>query len=128
MPNPLGALQTFPARNTSRELWKILVQVNIGASGAATVVGTAEVTCVKNTTGIYDCTFPPMPAQATSLGFLKGGVVKSAAKTVSKIIVTAIDLAAGTATFTTALTAGTAAEPASGDILWLEFIGNPTGI
>lgn len=128
MANPLGALQRFPLWGASRELVKVLVHVNIGASGAATVVGSAEVTCVKNTTGIYDVTFPPMPAQATSLGFMKGGVAKSAAKTVSKIIVTALDLSAGTATFTSALTAGTAAEPASGDILWLEFHGNPSGI
>ena len=128
MASPFGAIQYFGQECNVRELMKILVQVNIGASGAATVVGTNEFTCVKNTTGVYDCTFPIMAAQATSLGFLKVGVVKSAAKTVSKAIVTALDLSAGTATFTTALTAGTAAEPANGDILWIELIGNRSGI
>lgn len=128
MPSPFGAIQFFPAQAAARELVKILVQVNIGASGAATVVGSTEVTCVKNTTGIYDCTFPVMQPQANSLGFLKAGVVKSAAKTVTKAIVTALDLSAGTATFTTAASAGTAAEPANGDILWIEIIGSRAGI
>ena len=128
MADPFGSLQHFSARSNQREAVKLLVQVNIGASGAATVVGTNQITCAKNTTGIYDCTFPVMTAQATSLGFLKAGVVKSAAKTVTKAIVTALDLSAGTATFTTAASAGTAAEPANGDILWIEVHGDRSGI
>jgi len=124
----LGSMQKFPGWHNVRDWTCIHVQVNIGATGAPTVVGTGEVTVTRSGTGTYTMTFPPMPAQSLSLGSVRGRVVLSAAKTVGNVIMTALDLAAGTAGFTTAITAGTAADPANGDILGLEIMGNGSGV
>jgi hypothetical protein len=128
MAKPFGEMQYYPALTHPREVLHILVQVNIGATGAPTVVGTSEVTVTRAGAGSYTMTFPAMADQATSLGYVRGDIVKSAAKTVGNVIPTALDLAAGTASFTTAITAGTAADPANGDILALEIIGNRSGV
>lgn len=129
MPDPIGGVsQYFPSLSTIREKLNVECQVNIGATGAPTVVGTTQITVTRTGTGTYTMTFPPMSAQATSLGKVRGHVVLSAAKTVGNVIITALDLAAGTAGFTTAITAGTAADPANGDILSLEVSGSRVGI
>jgi hypothetical protein len=54
-------------------------------------------------------------------------VLVSAAKTVSKVIITAYDPTTGVFAFTTALTGGTAADPANGDILWFKLEGSTGG-
>lgn len=97
--------------------------VAIGASGAATVTGTG-ITCVKNTTGVYDVTFPAMAATSGVPFTLRVWIVQSAAVTVANAVIKAVSFTAGTAQFTTSLnTAGTPVEPASGDILAIEVVG-----
>jgi len=106
--------------------------VAIGASGAATVTSTADaaggtITCVKNTTGIYDVTFPVLAAVATSMPLIRVWVVLSAATTVSQAFCKAFAPTSGTAQFVTALNAaGTPVEPASGDILAIEITAADT--
>jgi len=124
----LAQHKNFPAWSNVRDMVFLRVQVNIGASGAPTVVGTGDVTFTRSSAGVYTMTFPPMPAQSLSLGSVRGRVALSAAKTVGNVIITALDLAAGTAGFTTAITAGTAADPANGDILEFEISGNCSGV
>lgn len=128
MARALGDMPKLPTWDCSADTVRLRVQVNIGATGAPTVVGLGDITVTRGGTGSYTMTFPPMAAQAVSLGSVKGYVVLSAAKTVSKVIVTALNLTAGTASFTTALTSGTAADPANGDILQLEVLGNSSGV
>lgn len=105
--------------------------VAIGASGAATTSnGNATyITCVKNTTGVYDVTFPVFAASATSLATIKVNVVLSATPTVSQATVVAFSPTAGTAQFKTALNAAaTGVEPASGDALEIIVTGSKVGI
>jgi hypothetical protein len=105
--------------------------VAIGASGAATVSnGNATyITCVKNTTGVYDITFPPFAASATSLCTIKVNIALSVTPTVSQATVIAFSPTAGTAQIKTALNAAaTGVEPASGDALEIIVRGAKTGI
>jgi len=98
-----------------------VAHVAIGASGAATLTGAnTGMTCVKNTTGTYDVTFPIAPASGYPL--LTAGIQKSASPTVALARLSAINYSAGTATLITYLaTPGTPVEPASGDTLWIKF-------
>lgn len=90
--------------------------VNIGATGAPTVLtGRSEWTFTRTGTGAYTGTMPKSRSQATSGVTLRGWVTLSAAKTIGNVIITAVDYAAGTFGFTTAITAGTAADGANGD-------------
>lgn len=107
--------------------------VAVGASGAATVsqngsTAAGPVTCVKNTTGIYDITFPVMVASATSLAHCDVRIALSAAATVAGAYVKAFSPTAGTAQIVTYLnTAGTPVEPASGDAFTVKIFGTHTG-
>jgi hypothetical protein len=106
--------------------------VAIGASGAATVTQAADaaggtITCVKNTTGVYDITFPILAAVATSIPTIRVWVILSAATTVSQAFCKAFSPTAGTAQAVTALNAaGTPVEPANGDILGIEIVAADT--
>jgi hypothetical protein len=125
----VGDKSQYPVRATKHDAVYGWAVVDIGASGAATVTTNCGITCVKNTTGVYDVTFPPFPAQATSHAYIGMRILKSAATTVAQAGCLAYDLAAGTAQFKTALnTAGTGVEPASGDQLLIEICGGYTGI
>jgi hypothetical protein len=109
---------------------RLVAYVAIGASGAATVSqsGGALITVTKNTTGIYDVTFPPFAASATSLCTIQVRVILSAAMTVSQATCIAFSPTAGTAQFKTALnTAGTGVEPANGDALLVVVEGGKSG-
>lgn len=129
MATQLGSVSMYRTYDGTHDTVRLRVQVNIGATGAPTVVGRSDLIAVtRSGTGTYTATFPQMAAQATSLGSFHPRVVLSAAKTVGTCIVTALDLGAGTASFTTALTGGTAADPASGDILEIVIVGNFTGV
>lgn len=118
MSTTAGAAKIFPFRGTGRGGRVILnLDVNIGAAGAATYARQDDpgLTCAKNTTGVYDVTFPKC-----RLARIKGNVM-SPLMTVIDVVVTAIDPALGTATIKTTHDDATATEPASGDKIWLEF-------
>lgn len=119
----------YPTRSTFKETLRERVIVNIGAAGAPTLVAGApqDWSFTRTGVGTYTMTFPGGMTQALHVPVLRGEVQLSAAKTVSKVIFTALDLSAGTASFTTALTSGTAADPASGDILTFSLEGSPYG-
>jgi len=102
--------------------------VNIGATGAPTVLtGRTEWTFTRTGIGTYTGTMPKSRSQATSGTTLRGWVQLSAAKTVGNVIFTAVDFTAGTFGFTTAITAGTAADPANGDQLAFLLDGGIAG-
>lgn len=110
----------------------LLAYVAIGASGAATVSqnggGTGPVTCVKNTTGVYDITFPVFAASATSLCHIHVKAITSPAATVARAYNKAFAPTSGTAQIVTYLnTAGTPVEPASGDSFVIEIVGTLAG-
>lgn len=118
MTTSAGGVKVLPFRGTGRGgRVVLLLDVAIGGSGAATYDRQDDpgLTCAKNTTGVYDVTFPKSRAARIT------GQVMSPLLTVTKIAVTAIDASAGTATVKTLDDAATATEPASGDKLWLEF-------
>ena len=96
--------------------------VAIGASGAATVTTSDGITCVKNTTGVYDVTYAISTAvSATNQPSVRAWVY-SPATTVANAYVKAFTPASGTCQIVTFLnTAGTPVEPASGDVLWIEI-------
>lgn len=126
------ALADYPAspmRSHGSDVRAWVALVDIGASGAATVTGAPGFTVVKNDTGIYDMTFPPVPANATSKPSLRVTVQKSATPTVSQATILAVNFQAGTAQFKTALNAAaTGVEPASGDQLSIVLIANAVGV
>jgi hypothetical protein len=95
--------------------------VNIGATGAPTLVGPLGWSFTRTGVGTYDGTCPAVPAQAKSFPVLRGGILVSAAKTVTKVIITAYSPTAGTFSFTLVQSAATAAEAANGDILWFKL-------
>lgn len=118
-----------PARDSLTNTVRRRVHVDIGASGAATVFGDANITVVKNTTGVYDVTFPPIADYTLTSPQLFVDVQKSAVPTVAGCVVTAVDFAAGTARFSTFLaTPGTPVQPASGDKLVLEITAGGYGV
>lgn len=128
----LGDTQRAVARcnvpNTN--IWR--AHVAIGASGAATVSTVADaaggtITCVKNTTGVYDVTFPVLAAVATSVPSIRADILQSAATTVAKCYPKAFAPTSGTAQIITFLnTAGTPVEPANGDSFFIEVVGAST--
>ncbi len=118
MATTAGAVKVLPLRGVGRGGRVILqLDVAIGAAGAATYDRQDDpgLTCAKNTTGVYDVTFPKCRAAR-----ITGGVM-SASMTVTDFCVTAIDAALGTATIKTLHDDATATEPASGDKIWLTF-------
>jgi hypothetical protein len=100
-----------------------LVLIDIGATGAPTVrTGSARgIAVTRNTTGTYDVTFPacslavilPFPVVSTTIESCQGQ---------------ALSASAGTAQFTTDVAAGTAADPANGNVIGLLFIGAKSGV
>lgn len=93
----------------------------IGASGATGTLAFMPngLAIAKSGTGVYLVT--GMPITPAGKGRFKFGVY-SPLLTVDNAVVTAYSGTAGTATITT-VKAGSAAEPASGDKLWIEFTG-----
>lgn len=128
----LGDALRSQARTTSNNVLIRRAYIAIGASGAATVTQSNDaaggtITVVKNTTGVYDVTFPVLDAVATSIPTIRVWVVLSAATTVAQAFCKAYAPTSGTAQFVTALNAaGTPVEPANGDILALEIVACDT--
>jgi hypothetical protein len=111
-----------PLRSNSAE--KVLSGASIVCDGAGGVTSTtaddAKWTAVDGGgNGLLTVTFP---AAATTTGNRPHLDLKSAASTVTEAIFTAIDPEAGTATVRTSK-AGTATDPASGDIIFIELLG-----
>jgi hypothetical protein len=122
MPTAVGDYGRYPASTGKQSTVRRKARVDIGASGAATVNANSDpgFTCVKNTTGVYDVTFPKCPAAGNPT--IRAYVQLSAASTVSQANFIAVDFQAGTGQFKSALnTAGTGVEPASGDIIVIEL-------
>jgi hypothetical protein len=117
-----GNYQGFPHQNARPNMRTGWCKIVIGASGATG--GTGEDLAVgwtvkKNTTGVYDVTFPPAVAMIIVGVFVQ----YSATPTVGGILGSAaVDQTGGTWQFKTYANAiGTPVEPASGDVLILEF-------
>lgn len=117
----LGNVSASPVLATGTNTRISRCMVAIGASGAATVDADPGWTVTKNTTGVYDVTFPT--SCSTARAILKCGVALSPALTVVNAVATAVSYTAGTATVKTLLN-DAAAQPASGDYIWLELISS----
>lgn len=129
---PLGDTQRANIRCATQNSNSWRCHIAIGASGAATVSTTTDaaggvVTFVKNTTGVYDVTFPVLAAVGTSVPTIRAWVMTSAATTVAGTFVKAFAPTSGTAQVITYLnTAGTPVEPANGDVIGLELVAAST--
>jgi hypothetical protein len=120
-------LSVNPTRSTERELTLITSSVAIGAAGAvdSSITGyrVAPGVVMANTgTGTFSLVYPACP-NATVLAFIE----QSAAATVTEAILTAKSASAGTATVRTSK-AGTATNPASGDLVGIVIFALPTGV
>lgn len=118
----MGTLLDGYMRSNINQMYSRRVLVNIGATGAPTLSPASGTGfgITRSSAGTYALTFPALPSGGTA--YVKVGVALSAATTVSQATVTAFSGTAGTATFVTALNAaGTAVDPANGDILWIEL-------
>jgi hypothetical protein len=118
----MGNYPGYPAQNIRENMRLGHLKIVIGASGATGGTGEslpAGFTVTKNTTGLYDVTFPP----AKTIVFFGAFVQFSTTPTVSRIYgKTAVDQTGGTWQFATCGdTQGTPVEPASGDVLVIEF-------
>lgn len=128
MSGTLGDGPNYTTRSNTIDEVRSKCIVNIGATGAPTVLtGRSEWTFTRTGAGTYTATFPTNRAQANSGATLLAWVQLSAAKTVADIIITAIDFAAGTMSFTTALSGSLAADPANGDQLAFELTAGIAG-
>src|SRR5678816_887368 len=90
MSTTAGAAKVLPFRGTGRGGRVVLqLDVAIGSSGAATYDRQDDpgLTCAKNTTGVYDVTFPKCRAARIHSSVMSGSL------TVVDAVVTAIDAA-----------------------------------
>ena len=111
-----GNINTPDTRSWSAE-------IPIGASGATGTIlnAPAGFACAKSATGVYACT--GLPIHPTGKGRFWFGIY-SPTPTVGGAVVTAKSNTAGTMSFATVVGV-TATEPASGDIIWVYFEGEP---
>lgn len=108
----------FARTMNPEEVW-LHVKIPIGASGATgTIVGYGVTAVAKNTTGVYDITLDRGYAKLISFD----GSCIAASGALNHPVLKA-DYTAGSATlqFQTCVQAGTATEPASGDIILLDI-------
>lgn len=123
-----SAVQRCVVPNT--HTWR--AHVAVGASGAPTVSTATDsaggvIGVTRNTTGVYDITYPIMAAVATSVPSIRADILQSAATTVAKCYPKAFAPTSGTAQIVTFLnTAGTPVDPANGDSFFIEVTGVST--
>jgi len=119
--------RTYPIHVASSEREILAGRITIGAAGAvASTAGLPGVYVANSGTGLFTFQYCKDPtsattAAATALGLPDWGVtfgLKSAAATVTETIITAESVTAGTMTIRTSK-AGTAVNPASGDVIFL---------
>jgi len=90
--------------------------VTYGASGAPTdSADHPSISTTRNSTGNYALKYPP--CADFDLDFC----IISATQAVSNVVITALNTTAGTATIVTTNAAGTATDPASGDVIHLNL-------
>lgn len=114
-----GDMSVYPLLSAKRSRVVICVEQTLGASGAigALVTDDNGVVLTKGATGIYTMVFPKAIRANIQI------TLKSVAGTIKTVwFHAAIDAAAGTAAFTTGNGGGTAADAASGDVLYLELL------
>ena len=93
--------------------------ITIGASGAvSSVAGKGGFTVAKNTTGVYDIT---NPHKFTSVRYLDGSVQRATGATLHPRL-EATYTPSTTLQFKTVVSAGTATEPSSGDIVYVRIV------
>lgn len=90
-------------------------------TGTATVTGDPGIGLGDGGVGIFTLTYPALADAIVQVHVS----VYSPADTITKCWLSAIDGTAGTATLNTAATAGTQADPASGDRLYILIVGAP---
>jgi hypothetical protein len=123
MTNALGDSDANPVKAVARAIWFQWAHVDIGTTGAPTIAtdeSSPEIGITRAGAGDYDLTFRPSP-----YGLAPIVVIKSAALTVVSYVVTAFDATAGTASIQLLDDAGTGAEAASGDDLYIVIAGMP---
>ena len=102
----------FVKAKACSEWIEMFCKVPIGATGAVgTLVKDAPIDVTRDSTGVYSITFPKAADACVRVAIV------SPLSTVIHASVTATDGQAGTASFTTSPTGGTATDPASGDVL-----------
>lgn len=119
MTDVAGDLPDWPLLSAKRDRVVICAEQTLGASGAigALVTDDPGVVLTKGATGIYTMVFPKAVRANIQV------TLKSAAGTIKTVwFHAAINAAAGTAGFTTGNGGGTAADGASGDVIYLELL------
>lgn len=118
MARTFGDLAASNGQVVQSDLRIAALEINIGATGAvgSQIFGPPGVTLTRTGTGTYTIVYPAALGMA-----IIPYIAKSAAPTVFDVSVTAKSATAGTATIVTANAAGTATDPANGDILGLLF-------
>ncbi len=120
MPATFGDKDQFPVNALGQ--WRVVATVDfvIGGSGAvSSTEGDPDISAANTGTGTFSLAYP-----AVLKAKIQYGIKQSAAATITEIIGTAVSTTAGTAAFRTSK-AGTAVNPASGDILTVWFIAEP---
>ncbi len=120
MPATFGDKDQFPPNTLSA--WRVsgVAKFVIGGSGAvSSTEGDPDIAAANSGTGTFTLTYP-----ASLKAKIQYGIKQSAAATITEIIGTAVSPTAGTASFRTSK-AGTAVNPASGDILTVWFLAEP---
>lgn len=116
----------WPSYNAMRECLDLTAEFPIQGGGvvntSTTDVDDPGITLVRTGTGTYSGTFPASPAGATTGKQGRARIGPSLqSSTLTTAAVTAINPTAGTFTLKTWNTAGTPADPASGDVIVLFF-------
>ena len=123
MAKALGEYAPYPRRSLLANTVAGTIKVTIGASGAV-VAATSDIppgfAVAKNTTGVYDVTFPPCAKM-----YFSASVMFSNSPTVGPAFGSAaVDTTNGTWQFKTIANAiATPVEPASGDVIAIQYEG-----
>jgi hypothetical protein len=114
-----NAGQRGPTRSLNKEniTWWATVTFGATSSVASQDAPDPGIVATASTTGTFTLTFPKC-----TKGVLRGNLY-SPSLTVVSVIVTAVDYTAGTATIKTVAYGGAAADPGTGDVLYLSFEG-----
>lgn len=105
----------WPKKAAHRDRYEFFLDVTFGTTSvASSVADDPAITITRTGAGVYNLTFPAGPGR-----FLLDASIFSAALTVTTVVITALNVGAGTATIKTLAAAGTAADPANGDQVFL---------
>jgi hypothetical protein len=115
----LGNFGGFHMKGLGPDMVAAFARVDIGATGAPTLTGHPGLSIVRTDTGDYTVTAPAVPKAKKGVLFL----VIAKSTTIFNVVGITESPTTGTWTFTCYNSGTTVTDPASGDVLYLVYLG-----